>query len=327
MDNKVKVLYIAGCGRTGSTIIGNALGQVQGFTHVGELLELWGNLAPGRPPCGCGVPVNACKMWEQVLKEAYGCVREPLISQMLEFRNSETGLRNFPRAAISMSWLRRRLAKPLVELERLYRAIQRTFNCQVIVDSSKYPMYLYFLHLIDAIDPYVLHLVRDPRAWAYAFLNKTVREGYVLYLKPLTSSRQWNARNWAVEAMSGGFRHCPLRLRYEDFVANPRESLQRIQTLVGAASSLLPLRGEHIVNLNPQHTVSGNPNRFMTGDIEIRDDCKWRNQMKRQDRMLVTATTWPLMLKYGYLKRTPALQTLGIKCTNRGVAERVHPLE
>lgn len=296
---RVKLLYIAGCGRTGSTLLGNALGQVEGFTHVGELLELWGNLAPERPPCGCGAPVVACKMWKDVLKEAYGDVGESLIAQMLEFRKSDTPGRTFPRTMTSrgVQTLLRRTAGPVDQLEKLYLAIQRVFNCEVIVDSSKKPMYSYILQQIGAIDLYVLHLVRDPRPWAHAFLQRKVREGYVLYMKPLSSSVRWNFRNCLVEAMRGEFQH---RLRYEDFVANPRGSLQDILDFVGTTSSSLPLQDDHTVNLEIQHTVSGNPNRFLTGMIELREDHSWETKMKMRDRMLVNALTWPLLIKYGY---------------------------
>ena len=98
MGDSVKVLYIAGQGRSGSTILGDTLGQVEGFAHVGEFLEFWGILTAGRVPCGCGVPVVACKMWEDVLKEAYGGRDESLIAQMLEFRNLEASDRYCGRA-------------------------------------------------------------------------------------------------------------------------------------------------------------------------------------------------------------------------------------
>ncbi len=299
---RVKVLYIAGCGRTGSTLLGNALGQVEGFTHVGELLELWGNLAPERPPCGCQAPVAACKMWKDVLKEAYGGVNESLIALMREFSKSETPGRAFRRTMTSrgLRALQRRVAKPVGELEKLYLAIQRVFNCEVIVDSSKKPMYLYILQQIGAIDLYVLHLVRDPRSWAHAFLQRKVREGHVLYMKPLSSSLRWSFRNSLVEAMSGQFQNRHWRLRYEDFVANPGGSLRGILNIVGATSSSLPLQDDHTINLKIQHTVSGNPNRFLTGMVELREDHSWETEMKSRDRMLINALTWPLLIKYGY---------------------------
>lgn len=41
MTAEVKVLYIAGWGRSGSTILDNVLGQVEGFFSGGELSYLW----------------------------------------------------------------------------------------------------------------------------------------------------------------------------------------------------------------------------------------------------------------------------------------------
>ncbi|MGA2357366.1 MAG: sulfotransferase [Terriglobales bacterium] len=304
MPNKVKVLYIAGLGRSGSTILGNTLGQVEGFTHVGEFLEFWGILASGQVPCGCGVPVVACKMWNDVLREAYGGRDESLIAQMLEFRNLEARDRACLRAMTSRGvTLQRRLAKPLAELERVYRAIQRVFNCEVIVDSSKRSMYACILQLADGIDPYILHLTRDPRAAAYSFLRKRVKDGRLVWtrdINPLNASLKWNFQNSVIEVLSKRFRHRPLHLRYEDFVANPRRSLQRILNFVDETRSSLPLQEEHSLNLEAQHTVSGNPSRFVTGNVELRENHAWKNEMKRRDRMLVTAATWPLLIKYGY---------------------------
>lgn len=311
MRNRVKVLYIAGQGRSGSTILGDTLGQVEGFTHVGEFLEFWGILATGLVPCGCGVQVVACKMWDDVLKEAYGGRDETPIAQMLEFRNLEARDRACLRAMTSRRvTLKRRLAKPLAELERVYRAIQRVFNCEVIVDSSKRSMYAYILELAGGIDPYVLHLTRDPRAAAYSFLRKRVRDGRLAWtreLTPFNASLRWNFQNSVVEVLSRRFQHRPLHLRYEDFVANPRGSLQRILSFVGETRSSLPLQDEHSLNLAAQHTVSGNPSRFVTGKVELRENNAWKTEMKRRDRMLVTAATWPLLIKYGYPTRTKAL--------------------
>ena len=39
--SKVKVLYVMGHGGSGSTILGNVLGELNGFFHAGELDTLW----------------------------------------------------------------------------------------------------------------------------------------------------------------------------------------------------------------------------------------------------------------------------------------------
>jgi hypothetical protein len=48
------------------------------------------------------------------------------------------------------------------------------------------------------------------------------------------------------------------------------------------------------------HTVSGNPNRFDTGAVALRQDSEWQNKMNPCDKALVTALTLPLLKHYRY---------------------------
>src|SRR5918995_1530890 len=52
----VKVLYVAGLGRSGSTILANTLGQVEGFFSGGELNFIWKHALIENRLCGCGTP-------------------------------------------------------------------------------------------------------------------------------------------------------------------------------------------------------------------------------------------------------------------------------
>ena len=116
---------------------------------------------------------------------------------------------------------------------------------------------------------------------------------------PTKSSILWNSWNASAEAL---WRRTPekyLRLRYEDFVADPRKSLERILEFVGVTAEL-PLTGEREVMLGVSHTVSGNPNRFETGAVELRPDREWMDNMQPHHRALVTALTLPLLRRYGY---------------------------
>jgi hypothetical protein len=47
--------------------------------------------------------------------------------------------------------------------------------------------------------------------------------------------------------------------------------------------------------------VSGNPLRFESGALSIRPDIEWQARMNRRHRRLITSTTWPLLIRYGYL--------------------------
>jgi hypothetical protein len=149
-----------------------------------------------------------------------------------------------------------------------------------------------------------VHLIRDPRAAAYSWLKKKPQPDseeieHMVRFNPTKSSALWDSWNASAEAL---WRRTPegyLRLRYEDFVAEPRKSLERILGLVGVTAEL-PLAGEHEVRLGVSHTVSGNPNRFETGLVELRPDREWISAMSPRDRALVTALTLPLLKHYGY---------------------------
>src|SRR5439155_13251896 len=56
-----------GHGWSGSTILGNLLGELEGFFHAGELRRLWGEALPSGAPCGCGAPIGDCPVWSKVL--------------------------------------------------------------------------------------------------------------------------------------------------------------------------------------------------------------------------------------------------------------------
>jgi len=91
-----------------------------------------------------------------------------------------------------------------------------------------------------------------------------------------------------------------VRVRYEDFVRQPRATLERVVAMLAERPSELPLRDERTVMLGSNHTMLGNPARFVTGEVELRDDAEWRHHLPATDRAVVTAITWPLLLRYGY---------------------------
>jgi hypothetical protein len=59
-----------------------------------------------------------------------------------------------------------------------------------------------------------------------------------------------------------------------------------------------PAFTDHSVDLQVDHTVSGNPMRFTTGPVQIRPDDRWRSAMARRRRVIVGVLTAPL--RFGY---------------------------
>jgi hypothetical protein len=305
-DERVKVLYVVGLGRSGSTILSNSLGQIGGYFSAGELNFIWRHNVLENRLCGCGRPFHECPVWTRVMGEAFGGMDGVDAREMMRLQSSGTRTRHIPLmlTARGRQRLAERLEKLLITYRRLYEAIGSVTDSQVIVDSSKEPAHGYAMSMVPDLDFYVLHLVRDPRAAAYSWLKKKPQPDseeieHMVRFSPAKSSALWDSWNASAEAL---WRRTPekyLRIRYEDFVADPRENLGRILGLVGATAEL-PLAGEREVRLGVSHTVSGNPNRFETGDVELRPDHEWISSMRPRDRALVTALTLPLLRRYGY---------------------------
>jgi hypothetical protein len=179
----------------------------------------------------------------------------------------------------------------------------------VIVDSSKRSSYAVFLSLLPFADLRVVHLVRDSRAVAYSWARRkespAVVGGRLMpRMSPAKASRAWSVQNYSYDFLSGFARLS--RLRYEDFVNDPTfylaETLMRVGFDDEADSLHDVVRGREI-SLSVDHTVSGNPARFRTSNIELQPDEEWRVKMRGADRNVVTALTAPLLLKYGYLRK------------------------
>ena len=305
----VKVLYIMGWGRSGSTIMDNLLGAIDGFFSVGELTYLWQRgLVEGRR-CGCGALVRDCELWSEVLQRAGAAAPSEDDPETVVAWQRDT-------VRVRHTWgLLRRRAAPgdtssldaYVDVSaRIYRALADATGARVIVDSSKRPSDAALLRLVPGVSPFYVQLVRDPRAVAYSWRRRKAqldrdRPAELVQHGPVDSTLSWLGWNAAAETLRR--RHDPARsmlLRYEDFVARPRDALVRMAELTGERPAELPLEGERTARLAANHTVSGNPSRFKTGTVELRADDEWKTSQSTLDRVAVTALALPLLGRYGY---------------------------
>jgi hypothetical protein len=306
---KVKVLYIAGMGRSGSTILGNILGSIEGFFHVGELHSIWRlNLSENRL-CGCGTSFRECDVWRSILGKAFGGIDQVDSSKMLDtLRRQLRTRRTLPLSFRHQgkAILKSRLGSYLDNLERLYHAVQSVTGSQVIVDSSKSPSYGYALSLIPTIDLYVIHLIRDPRAVAYSFTRKKFDPDGMQQMRvqpAVKTAGFWLLWNLATERLLR-YPERYVRVNYEDFIARPVAITDHIVQFVKAGSRHLPFVEDHTVEIKPNHSICGNPERFKTGKVELRLDTEWKSRLEMQDKALVTLLTWPLLLWYDFRRQS-----------------------
>jgi hypothetical protein len=305
---RIKVLYITGWGRSGSTVLEKILGQLEGFFSGGELRYIWDRGLIENRLCGCGAPFTQCELWQQILVEAFGGmdkINAPEVARLREnLRTRHTWLGLLP---AGKRLLCERTEQYMRMLEKLYGAIKTRTGCRVIVDSSKFPSHGYVLGMIPAIDLYIVHLVRDARAVSFSWLKKKISElnanriTYIRQHNSLRSSWLWSTWNMTAETLWRNHRQRYLIVRYEDFIRRPRQVVEQILDLTHERATRLPFLNDHQVELGVTHTVAGNPNRFQNGVVELRLDEEWKEKMSRRHKTVVTMLTWPLLRHYGYL--------------------------
>jgi Sulfotransferase family len=304
--SSIKILYIGGTGRTGSTLIENILGQLDGVFNGGELAFLWryGVCQGGR--CSCGKRLVECQVWRAIFDDAYGGVDRVDAKAMVELRKRFNSV-HLPVMLTEevRECFMRRLGHFPETVEHLYRSIQRVTGSRVIVDSSKEPHYSYILRSRSALDLRFLHLVRDPRAIAFSWQRKREEAGFDtgVFMKrrsPLTSAVYFDVSNTAAETIWSNSPAQYMRLRYEDFIARPVETLREVGDFIEEDFDASPLFADGCVSTRPTHSAWGNPNRFRAGVVPIVPDTAWSSAMPAWRRMIVTALTYPLMHRYGY---------------------------
>jgi len=334
VSEAVRVVYLGGLGRSGSTLLERLLGELPGVCASGEVVHMWQRGVVENERCGCGVAFGACDFWQQVGKVAFGGWDQISTDRVVALRAAVDRTRRIP--ALSRRALPARLQAALAEYTGyylgVYRAIAAVSGAAAVVDSSKHASLAFCLARHADIDLRVIHLVRDSRAVAYSWTTSVARPdrsdppgdatspggtgggtrggtgGYMTTYPPARAAGHWNAQNGALQLLAR--RGTPvLRLRYEDFVAAPEQSLRIAAGFAGITADDLPVGTgaadgqSRWARLSKSHTASGNPMRFVTGTVPIRGDDRWRTAMPDAQRRTVTALTLPLLSHYGYLGR------------------------
>jgi len=315
----VKVLYIVGVGRSGSTLLERMLGAIPAAVNAGELNAIFSRVASQDQRCGCGEPFSVCPFWTAVGNEAFGGWAS-VTARMSHLQPRLIRQRHVPRmlTGIASSAYRCELDEYVDVHRRLYESIAKVSGAELVVDASKSTAQLFALRRIPGLDLRVLNLVRDSRGVANSWNKSGIAkpqsgDGALMgTYSPHRLAVLWAFIQLECAMLRAAAPHSA-RIRYEDLVAGPRPTLDRALRQVGLppATGALNHIGERSVHLSPSHGVAGSRTRFTDGNIKLELDDAWRSSLPASARRLVTALTLPLLLGYGYLRRQPAaLRTL-----------------
>jgi hypothetical protein len=299
-----RVLYLGGLGRSGTTLVERLLGELPGVVALGEIVHLWQRDIVDDERCGCGARFSACTFWKQIGERAFGGWGKVDVARVRALRDAVERTRHIPRLAA-------RGATPEVReyagyYAKVYAAAAEVAGAQVVVDSSKHSALAHVLRFADDVDLRVVHVVRDARGVAYSWTKTVARpesdgtEEMTRY-SPGRSALLWNAHNAAFGLLAR--RGVAVRrIRYEEFLTDPRAALLRLADFAGVTltpDDLTFLRPEH-ADLKVGHSAAGNPMRFTVGRLALRHDDAWVRALPSAQRRLVGAVCAPLLRAYGY---------------------------
>lgn len=241
---KPRVLYVLGYGRSGSTMLGMALGQHPNVVNLGEISALR-RFVPGPtyvPPraCGCLLQLDQCPFWTGVARR---------LGSMERLARSD--ITHSP----TLGWRRYApwLAEPSDDLPLwgqtaadLYQATLEEANATVAVDASKGIQRAWWLWRSGAVDLRFAWLARRPED----VLRSQIKHGH----STLITAVSWNlAQRQATQLIRRveGAGSRVLRISYERLTEQPRTVLSEILQHAG-----LPWH-EAVLTPRPDHVIGG----------------------------------------------------------------------
>jgi Sulfotransferase family len=301
----VRVLFLGGLGRSGTTLLERVLGELPGVCPLGEVVHLWQRDLRDGDRCGCGTPFADCDFWQRVGAEAFGGWHNVDVDRIIALRDAVERTRHIPALAAG----RLDATEYAGYYTRLYRAAAAVSGARVVVDSSKHPALAYCLRQAADIELLVVHVVRDSRGVAYSWLKTVPRPeadtvAEMTRYRPGRTAMLWNTHNCAFGLLPR-YGVPVRRLRYEELLDNPRGAIYGLASYAGIEPVDLSflhrdLDGFDHADLRRGHSAAGNPMRFTVGRLPLRRDDAWRQALRPGQRRLVGALTAPLLGFYGY---------------------------
>ena len=311
-DAGMKVIFIAGYGHSGSTVLDSFLHQSPGVEGVGELYRArrHGQHFGRSRQCACGLAVSDCPYWAQVWRQWTQKVSPRDVDEYFDLQDRfERPRRSWPRLIYGNQRPGSDFGRYARLTARLYAAIGDVSGRGAIVDSSKIPIRAYALLKNPDIDLRLVHLVRDCRAVAWSMIKRARRarsddSESATWESMITcrTAAAWIVANWQCDwVMSKAQSNRAALVRYEDFAGCPAQ--------VGAElARMCELPGfDEIPDLTrtnrPRHTVAGNRLR-KSKEITITPDLEWIESMPAGPRQLTWTLSGAMARRYGYSRES-----------------------
>jgi len=305
---EIRVLYVVGYGRSGSTMFNALVGKHPDLAIFGEARNLHA-VAAANELCSCRERLEDCVFWNEVWKRWRERAGADLVDDYPRLQRRAERLQRLPLLLFASLFRTADFRNYGLVTQALFETLAEVSGKRTLVDVSKYPGRALALARTPGVDLRLIHLVRDVRGAAYSRLKsfaKDLEGGLQNEIAPVSATRtawSWTVLN-LVSSMVMGFhdRTRRLRVRYEDLVGSPNATLDRIGELADLDMTVVKDALEADEAFGFGHTVAGNRVR-MAGSLRLKPDLAWMEKLSQEDQRAAWRWSGPLMRFYGYQRK------------------------
>lgn len=300
---KKTILFILGCGHSGTTILDLAVSSLKGGFSLGEISTLPIELKKNTF-CVCGQPIQRCRFWSEV--------HHALLKQHLDMYSMSEEALKVPGRKISnclSGSLKKKIGSNLELIfaneehknwndfvTQFYEALFQVSGAQVLVDSSKNVRRALLLKkaLQNKYTVKFLHITRDGRGVVHSYKKTHYTVTFpgkksqvfpgVEVIPATVSSKIYVKVNLRI-LLSLLLSTNPtdrIRIRYEDLCRNPQKVMTKIANWLQVE---LPHHDLRYFKEKTHHTVGGNPSRFNSRKIGL-PFSEWKKTLSSKELSL-----------------------------------------
>jgi len=307
------IIYIAGRGHSGSTILDILLSQSKDIHSSGQIAAGLSREAKGSV-CSCGESTTTCGFWVNV-KNEYEKDQEFHWQEMANESGKQAVFSSFPVTILSV-FITEKLRKLGKANSDLFSAISKVSNRKWVLDSSKStPRALLILDTNKTSK--VVHLVRDPRQvilshyWRFENWDghfTTMRKTFKLHssfipLIIIFTSISWMIGNLILHTFRLFYKDRMYLVRYEDLCDNTENTLTSLAAWLNISIDevITLIRNKQPMKIG--HYIGGNRIR-MKKEIVFDPSLSKQSDTREHPKWLfplVTFFCWPMMIYYRYI--------------------------
>ena len=286
MNDNIKIIFIGGTGRNGSTILGKIFDTAEGVTNIGEAsrFSLSKRMQNLNILCECGNSIDKCNFWKNkniintnLLDDNY--------TNLLKLRNAH-----------KLIFFKRNKNIHKIQKHIFNFFMKINTNNDIYFDTSKHPSYSLIYNSINEFDVTFIHMVRSPYQFVY---SQTKKKEYLLgKMSIFRASLQWLTYNLFYEIFRYFNKNKCTRIFYEDFVRNPNKVFKNIQKFNPDLNiiKLFKFNDKKQIQLKIGHSLAGNPDKFSDKTIKIENK---KHKISKFHKIYIFLICFPLIFFYG----------------------------